>query len=68
MHILQPKHSKISEKESEELFSRLNISKAQLPKIFSNDPALPEGCVVGDIIKIERKEENKINIYFRVIV
>ncbi len=68
MHILQPKHSKISEKESEELFLRLNISKAQLPKILSTDPALPEGCVVGDIIKIERKEENKINIYFRVIV
>ena len=68
MHILQPKHSKISEKESEELLSKLNISKSQLPKIFSTDLALPEGCVVGDIIKIERKEEDKVNIYFRVVV
>jgi len=68
MHILQPKHSKISEKESEELLSKLNISKSQLPKILSTDPALPEGCIVGDIIKIERKEEDKVNIYFRVVV
>lgn len=68
MHILQPKHSKISEKESEELLSKLNISKSQLPKILSTDPALPEGCVVGDIIKIERKEGDKINPYFRVVV
>ena len=68
MHILQPKHSKISEKESEELLSTLNISKSQLPKILSTDPALPEDCIVGDIIKIERKEDDKINIYFRVVV
>ena len=68
MHILQPKHSKLNEKESEKLLSKLNISKAQLPKILSTDPALPEACVVGDIIKIERRERDKINIYFRVVV
>ncbi len=68
MHILQPKHSKLSEKESEKILSDLNISKAQLPKIFLTDSALPEGCVVGDIIKIERKGEDKLNIYFRVVV
>ena len=64
MHILQPKHSKLSEKESEELLLKLNISKAQLPKILSNDAGLPEGCNVGDIIKIEREEGN----FFRVVV
>lgn len=55
MHVLQPKHSKINEKESEELLEKLNISKSQLPKIFSNDPALPENSKTGDMIKIERK-------------
>ncbi len=64
MHILQPKHSKLSEKESEELLSKLNVSKAQLPKILSSDTGLPEGCNVGDIIKIEREEGN----FFRVVV
>ncbi len=68
MHILQPKHTKLNEKECEELLSRLNISKAQLPKILANDSALPENCSVGDIIKIERKEGENTSTYFRVVV
>jgi DNA-directed RNA polymerase subunit H (RpoH/RPB5) len=68
MHILQSKHIKLSEKESNELFDKLNISKVQLPKILSSDPALSEDCIVGDVIKIERKEGDEVNIYFRVVV
>ncbi|MFQ5532006.1 MAG: DNA-directed RNA polymerase subunit RpoH/Rpb5 C-terminal domain-containing protein [Candidatus Nanoarchaeia archaeon] len=68
MHVLQPKHTKLNEKESEKLLENLNVSKTQLPKILSNDPALPENCNVGDIIKIERKEEDKINLYYRVVI
>lgn len=64
MHILQPKHTKLNEKETEEILKDLNISKAQLPKILSTDTALPEDCSVGDIIKIDRKS----GIYFRVVV
>ncbi len=64
MHIHQPKHTKISEKEVEDLLQKLNISKAQFPKIFLTDPALPENCKVGDIIKIERSG----GTYFRVII
>jgi len=68
MHILQSKHTKLSEKETDELLSKLNISKVQLPRIFSDDPALPEGCEIGDIIKIERKEEGGSVIFHRVVV
>jgi DNA-directed RNA polymerase subunit H len=81
MHILQSKHTKLSEKEVEELLTKLNISKSQLPKIFLTDTALPENCQVGDVIKIDRrepkdsasdksqpKEENKINVYYRVVI
>jgi len=64
MHILQSKHIKLSEKEAEELLKKINVSKAQLPKILSTDSALPEGCNMGDIIKIERKS----GAYFRVVV
>ncbi|VVB82192.1 DNA-directed RNA polymerase subunit H [uncultured archaeon] len=64
MHILQPKHTKISEKDAEELLRKMNISKAQLPKILSTDVGLPEGCNIGDIIKIDRKS----GVYFRVVV
>jgi DNA-directed RNA polymerase subunit H (RpoH/RPB5) len=64
MHILQPKHTKLSERESDELLKKLNISKAQLPKILSTDAGLPEGCAIGDIIKIDRKTGG----YYRVVV
>lgn len=68
MHTLQPKHSKLNPKDSEEILKKLNISKSQLPKILLSDPTLPEGCQVGDLIKIERKEEDKINLFYRVVV
>lgn len=68
MHILQSKHIKLNEKEEEKLLTELNVSKAQLPKILADDPALPESCEVGNIIKIERKEGDKIFPYYRVVV
>ena len=68
MHVLQPKHTKLSEKEIEELLNKLNISKAQLPKMLLTDSALPEECELGDVMKIERKEKDKIVIYYRVVV
>ncbi len=68
MHILQPKHIKLSKEEADKLLQELNISKSQLPKILSSDAALPEGCVMGDIIKLERKDGDGIAIYYRVVV
>ena len=68
MHVLQPKHSKLNEKEIKELLGDINISKAQIPKILSTDPSLPEGCEIGDVINKERKEGDKVNLYFRVVV
>ena len=68
MHILQPKHTKLKPDEVKNLLDKYNISLSQLPKIKHNDSAAPEGCSVGDVIKLERKEEDKINIYYRVVV
>ncbi|MEM3091282.1 MAG: DNA-directed RNA polymerase subunit RpoH/Rpb5 C-terminal domain-containing protein [Candidatus Pacearchaeota archaeon] len=68
MHILQSKHIKLKDEEVKELLEKFNISKAQLPKILLDDPALPEGCKVGDVIKIERKEGDKTYEYYRVVV
>lgn len=68
MHVLQPKHSKLSKKEEEELLKELNISKTQLPKIKITDSALPEGMNIGDVVKIERKFEGELNIYYRVVI
>jgi len=68
MHILQPKHTKLSEKEAEAVLQQFNLSKSQLPKIISTDPTLPQGSVIGDLIKIERKTELGVDTYFRVVV
>jgi DNA-directed RNA polymerase subunit H len=67
MHVLQPKHIKLSHDEAEKLLTNLNISPTQLPKIRVNDPTLPEGAILGDIIKIERKPDGKIALYYRVV-
>lgn len=68
MHILQPKHTKLKQNEVKELLLKYNISIAQLPKIKSTDPALGEGYVSGEIVKIERKEDDKTHEYYRVVV
>jgi len=69
MHFLQPKHSKLSQKESEDLLKKINISRSQIPKIFSDDPSLPENSNTGDIIQIERKSiDGKTHFYYRVVV
>lgn len=68
MHVLQPKHEKLSGKKAQETLEKFNISRTQLPKISVKDPALPEGSEEGDIIKIERKKDNSTQEYYRVVV
>lgn len=68
MHILQPKHTKLKDSEVKELLSKFNITSLQLPKIKAEDPSLPEGCVAGDVIKVERKSEGKKAVYYRIVI
>jgi len=68
MHILQPKQIKLKPNEVLQLLEKYNISLSQLPKMKSTDTSLPEGSVSGDVIKIERKDNEKINYYYRVVV
>jgi len=68
MHILQPKHSKLKSEESSALLKKYNISLSQLPKIKLGDAGLPPDSKTGDIIKIERKEKERVIEYYRVVV
>jgi DNA-directed RNA polymerase subunit H (RpoH/RPB5) len=69
MHALQPKHIKLKPEEVKKLLEKYNLSVSQLAKIKNDDPAIVSmGCVSGDILRIERKEDDKINTYFRVVV
>ncbi|MDP2925872.1 MAG: DNA-directed RNA polymerase subunit RpoH/Rpb5 C-terminal domain-containing protein [Nanoarchaeota archaeon] len=67
MHVLQPKHTKMSSQEVDKLLTELNISPTQLPKIKILDTALPESSEIGDIIKIERVIDGKKSYYYRVV-
>lgn len=68
MHALQPKHTKLKPEEVKQLLEKYNISASQLPKLKSNDPAAPQGCVPGEVLKIERKEDDKLRVFYRVVV
>jgi len=67
MHVLQPKHTKLSPDEAERVLTKLNLALAQLPKISQKDSALPEGCKTGDIVKIERKGD-LAETFYRVVI
>ncbi len=64
MHILQPKHTKLSEEEVEKVLNKYNIALAQLPKISKKDAAVPEESEKGDVIKLKRADED----YYRVVI
>ncbi len=68
MHVLQPKHTKLKIDEVKKLLLKYNISLSQLPKIRISDRALSEGFNVGDVVRIERKEGDKISVYYRTVV
>ena len=67
MHALQPKHTKLKAEEIQDLISKLNITLVQLPKIKLTDPGLPEGCEIGDVIKLERITNSEKVIFYRVV-
>lgn len=67
MHNLQPKHTKLKKEEFDKLVEDLNISVVQLPKISIEDPALPNGCSVGDVVCIERAFGDEVEKYYRVV-
>ena len=69
MHKLQSKHSKLKKEEVEKLLEKYNISISQLPKISKKDPSIIlENYETGDVIKIERKNEDGIEEYLRVVI
>jgi DNA-directed RNA polymerase subunit H len=67
MHVLQPKHTKLKEEEIAKILQKHNLALAQLPKISKKDPALPEGCKTGDVVKIERMGEFA-EVYYRIVI
>jgi DNA-directed RNA polymerase subunit H len=54
-HDLVPDHTLLDDQTVvEDVLQEYNVEKTNLPKIKSNDPALPDGAEPGDVIRIER--------------
>ncbi|MGB9703197.1 MAG: DNA-directed RNA polymerase subunit RpoH/Rpb5 C-terminal domain-containing protein [Candidatus Micrarchaeia archaeon] len=69
-HLLVPKFRILKSEEVDKLLKKYKITKKQLPKILKTDAMLKGYNVkIGDVIEIEREEENGIKyFYYRVVV
>ncbi len=69
-HVLAPKHTKLSEKEKEELLARYEITIAELPRIKKSDPMVAGlGAKSGDVIKIVRNSATAgKTTFYRVLI
>jgi DNA-directed RNA polymerase subunit H len=69
-HELVPKHEIISKKEVNDVLMGYNITKGQLPKIFSNDPVVKMiKAEAGDVLKITRDSKTAgKSIFYRVVI
>ncbi len=64
-HELIPQHERISSEEKDKLLKTMNVNFKDLPKIFSNDPALAEmELKAGDIVKVKRKSSTAKETFF----
>jgi len=53
-HELVPDHIVLEDSEIDGVLDEYGLSRTDLPKIKTNDPALPDGATPGDVIKIVR--------------
>lgn len=69
-HVLIPKHTKLSEKEKEEVLKRYKATTADFPRILKRDAALQGlNLKFGDMIKIVRKSSTAgQTTFYRVVV
>ena len=71
LHVLSPKHEKLSDVEITELLKTFNVEYAKLPKISLSDPSIEnlEEVKLGDVIKISRPSPTSgTTVYYRMVI
>jgi len=68
-HFLVPKHLILTKDEEEIILKKYNVTKDELPKIKSSDPAIAQyKPKLGDVVKIERRSVYGDSVdYYRVV-
>ena len=68
-HELVPDHIILDEPEIESVLEEYDLSRTDLPKIKSNDPALPDDATPGDVLKIVRDSRTtETAISYRLVI
>jgi DNA-directed RNA polymerase subunit H len=68
-HSTVPLHEILDEKAATAVLMHYGVDRSKLPKIKKDDPALPEGGKIGDIISITRNSATAgVAPYYRVVV
>ena len=69
-HFLIPQHTKLTDKEKQELLSKLNVTTKELPKIYHDDASIQHlDAKQGDVIKIARASPTAGDaIYYRAVI
>ena len=64
-HLLVPEHTKLSDKEKDELLQKYHVTLRELPKIKKDDPAIRHlDLKEGDVVQIQRKSPTAGHIVF----
>ncbi len=57
------------EDELDAVFDEYDIDRTDLPQITDDDPALPDGATVGDVIEIKRDSRTTDTAYvYRLVI
>jgi len=68
-HHLLPKMKVISPEEKARLLSKYGIDETQLPKFYSNDPAVKAlKAKLGDVVEINREDITGKYNFYRIVV
>ncbi len=64
-----PVHILLNEKETEDVLSKMNLRRDNLPKLLSEDPQVKKiGAKAGQVLKIYRKDGEHEYEYYRTVV
>lgn len=53
-HTLVPEHRVLDDDTAEQVLEEYGVRRTDLPKIKTDDPSLPDGAEIGDVVEIVR--------------
>ncbi len=68
-HELVPEHTLVDSDEVAAVLAEYDLERTDLPKIKQDDPAIPDGAEVGDVVEIVRDSRTADQaVVYRLVV